>query len=73
MSATTFSNMSTPDIIISLEAYCLMHHSYTVREDFLLQCRPGITDLLSEVRKALQRVDELIDALLNEYFKRQTN
>jgi hypothetical protein len=65
MSGTTFSNMSSPDILLTIHAYTFMQTAIKLRIEML---NDQVEIYRCEIK--LERLDQLIDALLDEYMKR---
>lgn len=69
MSATTFSNMSNPDILLSIQAYTYMKLKLTDRL-IIIGDAVTITEERETIHIKISRINELVDALVNEYAKR---
>ena len=76
MSQTTFSNMSNPDLLITIQAYAYMQEELSKRM-MTIQAIPLDDEMLKNELEILQlkltRVNELTEALVNEYDKRENS
>jgi hypothetical protein len=76
MSHTTFSNMSNPDLLITIQAYAYMACQIKDRMEFIKNIKV-LDDLFIAEADILQikltRVTELSEALVNEYDKRENS
>ncbi|MEI7723451.1 MAG: hypothetical protein WCK09_00245 [Bacteroidota bacterium] len=72
MSATTFSNMSDPDILLSVQAYTIM--KLDLENKLLLYGdRPKYLDESESAKNKIARLNQLVDALQNEWTKRDNS
>lgn len=76
MSHTTFSNMSNPDLLITIQAYTYMQEELSMRM-MTIKTIPIDDEMLKNELEILQlkltRVNELTEALVQEYDKRENS
>ena len=69
MSATTYSNMSNPHILISIQAYT--HFKLKLTDRLIITGdQPAVDQEKEIIRAKVAILDQLIDACVNEYAKR---
>ena len=69
MSATTFSNMSNPDILLTIQAYTHMKLK-TTEHLISIQDHVEMKDEIEKCHSKIARLSQLVDALLGEWDKR---
>ena len=75
MSQTTFSNMSSPDLMITIQAYAYMKNKINERLMIIQTYNFGGKKIIEEIESLklkLSRLNELAEALITEYDKRET-
>ena len=73
MSATTLSNMSDPDILLTIQAYTFMKVKLNERLILIQEHDDYLKDNIDNCRIKIARIDQLVNALLNEWTKRENS
>lgn len=72
MSATTFSLMSNPDLLLTIEAYTYMLDRFSNRMISIWDDEKKMRER-DHLYNTVKRINELIDALNAEYSKRENS